>query len=254
MISSKIPDILIGGSPCQGFSLAGKQLNFNDPRSILFFEYVRILKEIRVHNPNVLFLLENVKMKKEYQDIISQQLGVEPIKINSALVSAQNRDRLYWTNIPMFKAPEDKGILLKHIIEDGYVDRYKSLCLDANYWKGCSLDRYIYKSKRQIVFRDSGCIQVGTATAINGHDLMKRIYSTEGKSPTLNTMTGGNREPKIAVDPKYWRKLTPLECERLQTVPDLYTTGVSNSQRYKMLGNGWTVDVIVHLIKNIDLY
>ncbi len=109
-------NLLIGGSPCQGFSFAGKQLNFDDPRSKLFFEYVRLLKEIRVYNPDVLFLLENVKMKKEYQDVISEALGVQPIEINSALVSAQNRKRLYWTNIKGVVQPEDKGILLKDII------------------------------------------------------------------------------------------------------------------------------------------
>lgn len=346
---AKVPDLLIGGSPCQGFSFAGKQLNFNDSRSVLFFEYVRILKEIRELNPNVLFLLENVNMKKEYQDIISEHLGVEPIKINSALVSAQNRVRLYWTNIPIVSLPEDKGILLKDILEDGEVDRDKSLCLDANYHKGASPERYFTKSKRQIVLLDShssknglkcvgalaskkwrddgknlqrnfsqgervystegkaptlsangggtagsSCIikvenvnpsgmsgnvystegksptlttnkgegikitntpiQVGTADDVNGHDILKRIYSKEGKAPTLNTMGGGNREPKVAISERTWRKLTPLECERLQTVPDNYSRIVSNSQRYKMLGNGWTIDVICHLLKNIDLY
>lgn len=145
---AKVPDLLIGGSPCQGFSFAGKQLNFNDSRSVLFFEYVRILKEIRELNPNVLFLLENVNMKKEYQDIISEHLGVEPIKINSALVSAQNRVRLYWTNIPIVSLPEDKGILLKDILEDGEVDRDKSLCLDANYFRGVLVDRYLNKKNK----------------------------------------------------------------------------------------------------------
>ena len=271
-------DLIIGGSPCQGFSFAGKQLNFDDPRSVLFFEFVRLLKEIQTYNPNVLFLLENVKMKKEYQDVISELMRVEPVKINSALVSAQNRERLYWSNIPT-SSLQDKGILLKHIVENGKVDRDKSHCIGAHESKGTTLDTYngIRKGvKRQIIFLDShksdkglkcigalpckkwkddgkilqrnfsqgeriysiegksptltangggtaGCsalIQVGKATDINGHDLIKRVYSIEGKSPTLNTMTGGNREPKIAIDEKYWRKLTPLECERLQTVPD----------------------------------
>ena len=112
--------ILIGGSPCQGFSFAGKQLNFDDPRSKLFFEYVRVLKEWK---PDY-FLLENVKMKKEFQDIISEQLGVEPIEINSALVSAQNRKRLYWTNIPNVEQPEDKGVLLKDILQENVDEKY----------------------------------------------------------------------------------------------------------------------------------
>lgn len=111
-------DILLGGSPCQGFSFAGKQLNFEDRRSKLFFEYVDILNEIKAKNPNVIFLLENVKMKKEYQDVISEYLGVEPIEINSALLSAQNRKRLYWTNIKGVTQPEDAGILLKDIVHE----------------------------------------------------------------------------------------------------------------------------------------
>ena len=196
-------DLLIGGSPCQGFSFAGRQLNFDDERSKLFFEFVRLLKELK---PKY-FLLENVRMKKEYQDIISECLGVEPIKINSSLVSAHNRVRLYWTNIPNVSQPDDRGILLKDIIESGEVDRDKSHCIDANYFKGGNLKSYFKKHRRQLVFDN-------------------------------NMLTD-------------YRKLTPVECERLQTVPDNYTDGVSNTQRYKMLGNGWTVDVISHILKNI---
>jgi len=127
-------DLLIGGSPCQGFSFAGNQLNFDDPRSKLFFEYVRVLKEFK---PKY-FLLENVRMKQESMDVISEALGVQPIAINSNLMSAQNRYRLYWTNIP-FDVPEDKGIMLKDILEDGVTDREKSHCIDANYFKGGNL-------------------------------------------------------------------------------------------------------------------
>lgn len=117
-------DLLIGGSPCQGFSFAGKQLNFDDPRSILFFEYVRALKELRIKNPNIKFLLENVAMKQQYQDIISEALGVKPVKINSKLVSAQSRPRLYWTNIAEIAQPEDRGIMLSDILEiPGYGGR-----------------------------------------------------------------------------------------------------------------------------------
>lgn len=237
------PDIIIAGSPCQGFSFAGKQLNFEDPRSKLFFQFVEILK---YYKPKY-FLLENVKMKKEYQDIISGLLGVKPIEINSALISAQNRKRLYWTNIPNIKQPEDKGILLKDILETGIVDRDKSHCLDANYFKVASYEQYKKKSRRQLV----GCIQVGTA-GIKGHDCINRVYSTDGKSPTLTAVCGGHQEKKISLDNITWRKLTPLECERLQTVPDNYTKHVSKSQRYKMLGNGWTVDVIVHIFKSLS--
>ena len=277
-------DLIMGGSPCQGFSFAGKQLAFDDPRSKLFFEFVRMVEGVK---PKY-FLLENVRMKKEYLQIITDLLGVEPIFINSALVSAQSRQRYYWTNIPNIEEPEDRGIVLKDILEDDFqADKDKSYCIDANYHKGGSpeyLQRtYKTKAKRQAVFKPK---QVGIATDINGHDILKRVYSPEGKSPTLNSMGGGNREPKVALNQlpdksqtiksQYykssranferqgtfhatgvqqedltWRKLTPLECERLQTVPDNYTDGVSNTQRYKMLGNGWTVEVIKHILGNM---
>jgi site-specific DNA-cytosine methylase len=206
-------DLVIGGSPCQGFSFAGQRLNFDDPRSKLFFEYARLVKEC---NPKY-FLLENVRMKQECQDVISDILGVYPIPINSSLVSAQSRKRLYWTNIPRVSQPDDKAIVLKDILENGIVDRDKSHCIDANYFKGGNLKQYFEKHRRQLVFSEDGLCHIGTAD-----------------------------------DEKRWRKLTPLECERLQTVPDGYTVGVSNSQRYKMLGNGWTVDVISHIFKNME--
>lgn len=239
-------DILVGGSPCQGFSFAGDQLAFDDPRSALFFEFVRLIKECK---PKY-FLLENVRMKKEYLDVITEQLGVEPIFINSSLVSAQNRQRYYWTNIPNVQQPEDRGLVLKDILEDSdwFTDRDKSHCLDANYFKGGNLKSYFEKHRRQLVFNKP--IQVGTAD-IKGFDIIKRVYSPEGKSPTLTTMQGGHRQPKVAEDETRWRKLTPLECERLQTVPDNYTEGVSNTQRYKMLGNGMTVEVIKHIFRSI---
>jgi len=239
-------DLLIGGSPCQGFSFAGKQLNFDDPRSQLFFEYVRLLKALQ---PKY-FLLENVKMKKESEQVITDMLGVEPIEINSNLVSAQNRRRLYWTNIPYEGAPADKGIKLKDILEDGFTDRDKSHCIDANYFKGGNLKSYFEKNRRQLVFSDSGLCHVGDAD-LSGHDSLKRVYHEQGKAPTVTANGGGNNEPKLFIEPDMWRKLTPTECERLQTVPDGYTAHVSNTQRYKMLGNGWTVDVIKHLFKGM---
>jgi site-specific DNA-cytosine methylase len=232
-------DLLIGGSPCQGFSFAGKQLNFDDPRSKLFFEFVRLLEECQ---PKY-FLLENVKMKKEYQDVISNYLGVEPIEINSALISAQNRKRLYWANIPVTQ-PEDKGILLKDVLEYGEVDRDKSYCIDANYFKGTSVENYKKKARRQLVIVDALY-----------KSRKERIYKE--KCCTLRHNCG---QLNVVENEKIWRKLTPIECERLQTVPDNYTLVphpvykdkmMSNSQRYKMLGNGWTVDVIVHIFKNI---
>jgi DNA-cytosine methyltransferase len=264
-------DLLIGGSPCQGFSFAGKQLNFDDPRSQLFFEYVRLFKALK---PKY-FLLENVKMSKQSQQVITDYLGVEPVEINSNLVSAQNRRRLYWTNIPYSGPP------------DGFVDRPKSYCLDASYYKGggaSNVRLYFEKSRRQIVF-GSGMNVLGEAIDIKGRESIKRVYGIDGKAPTLLATSGGHTQPKIlqrgrgynkgglkAIDGKTptistsawehnnhltfnegltWRKLSPAECERLQTVPEGYTDHVSNTQRYKMLGNGFTVDVIAHLLSPV---
>ena len=471
-------DLIQAGSPCQGFSMAGKQLAFDDPRSALFFEFIRLLKAIK---PKY-FLLENVKMKKEFLQVISQQVsacypeiifGIEPIFINSSLLSAQSRQRYYWTNIPGIQQPEDRGIVLKDILEDDFEsDRDKSYCIDANYSKtGAKPHHYKDKYRRQLVnkpikvgmnveevkirkhevdekalqkllrsakketkktikdiakecnvpltkaehwFRtdssfaipkdtvwiklkfvlgittnkfdkallefeyrdgvyestqrvysdqgksptltasnkeqmietkpkkaydipreilkdnerqrrvydpsgksptilgrsDSPKItrpkQVGVAVDIKGHDQIKRVYSPEGKSPTVTTCGGGHREPKVVTGGAFrgraydkdgkrmdrdgisvanktkqmlelrndnksnaittvgkdsvvahedltWRKLTPLECMRLQTVPDDYLMPVSNSQKYKLLGNGWTIEVIKHIYKNMDV-
>jgi len=291
--SSDNIDLLMGGSPCQGFSVAGKQLDFDDPRSKLFFEFVRLKDELK---PKY-FLMENVPMKQESQDIITRYLGVKPVTINSSLFSAQNRKRLYWTNIPFDIPTDDKGIILQDILEDGIANEAmtnqngKAHCITARY-NGAVWWNSIQRKQRTMV-------QVGEADNIKGFDSIKRIYSPNGKAPTLTTMQGGHREPKVAigrivnrrldangirkdnqlelplstqleisdsnksnclttvskdnvvVEGMQWRKLTPLECERLQTVPDNYTNHVSNSQRYKMLGNGWTVDVIAHIMKGI---
>ena len=206
-------DLLMGGSPCQGFSFAGKQLNFNDPRSKLFFEYVRILKETK---PKY-FLLENVRMKKEYQDIISKYLGVEPIMINSNLVSAQNRKRYYWTNIQNIEQPTNKGILLKDI-------------LDLNI-KGDLTEDYI-KHKQ-------------------GQKRWGNHFATIDKEKSNTLCAIGKSDVILFTDIK--RYVDVLECERLQTVPDNYTNSVSMTQRYKMIGNGWTVDVIAHIFKNMEI-
>jgi DNA-cytosine methyltransferase len=308
-------DLLIGGSPCQGFSFAGGQLAFDDPRSKLFFEFVRVLKECK---PKY-FLLENVNMKQEFQDVISEQLGCKPVDINSNLVSAQNRRRLYWTNIPVRSLPENKRIYLKDILEDGFTDRDKAHCVDANYFKGGNLKSYFEKHRRQLVFDFAdeadaeGTVLAGEAD-LKGHDYNRRVYHPDGKAPTLAAASGGNLEPKVlypasivgrrlnnGVRDDYnknvpvsqclevhdtkgkarclstvekdtllsplptgrypdaysddmrlmWRKLTPIECERLQTVPDNYTNHVSNTQRYRMLGNGFTVDVIAFLLRGM---
>jgi len=470
-------DLVMGGSPCQGFSFAGKQLAFDDPRSALFFEFVRCVEELK---PKY-FLLENVRMKKEYLDVISEYMGVEPIMINSALVSAQNRVRYYWTNIPGIEQPEQRGIVLRDILEtntsneylagenlqknykggnqlnpnyksqantihnadgksgticagthgyaNGYVadvdskyylsdkaidymnrgsEKYtgkktraehyikheseKSKTLTANMHKGVpygviAVDKPVKvgmnveqvkvrkhevdiislqyllremkkesgKTNKQIAeetntpitkvehwFRTDSSFAIpsddiwfrlrevlGIKTDVFDKQIMEfeyrdgvyeskqRVYSENGKSPTL---TAGNKDQyieTISIDKEkkqltikeatkkgyttiedgdcfdmtfpnsktrrgrnmkdksncltaanydymryehsdkdkevYWRKLTPVECERLQTVPDNYTNHVSNTQRYKMLGNGWTIEVIAHILKNMEL-
>ena len=254
-------DLLIGGSPCQGFSFAGKGLNFEDPRSKLFFEFVRLKNETQ---PKY-WLLENVKMKKEHEAIINRYLGIEPIIINSSLLSAQNRVRYYWTNIPGIKQPDDKMELLTSIIEDGVVDRDKSYCIDANYYKGGNLYNYFVKSRRQLVFCGAmrGRYVVGGKRQ-DGKMLTKGLTKQrieiryDGKTNALTTVAKDNNivygvdgRPYYNLEEVKFRKLTPIECERLQTVPDNYTECVSDTQRYKMLGNGWTVDVIAHIFGSL---
>jgi DNA (cytosine-5)-methyltransferase 3A len=328
---SQLPkiDLMMGGSPCQGFSFAGKQLNFEDPRSKLFFDFIKIRDKLK---PKYV-LLENVRMKKESEDIISDYMGCSPIKINSSLLSAQSRNRLYWfvelvdgNYVPInVNQPQDKGIVIKDILEElpfGDIPNYlannwggeprgnkvksiddpKANCLTASMYKG-QIPTYIKKiiPKENPTTSKDGLIRVGSAD-LNGHDYLKRVYSKHGKAPALTANGGGNREPKVGIarivnrrldengtrkdyqlelpftkvielrqDDKSnclttlqkdnvvvkeevyaWRKLTPLECERLQTMPDNYTNHVSNSQRYKMIGNGWTVDVIAHILKGIQ--
>ncbi len=393
-------DLLIGGSPCQGFSVAGhmkgmstkegidvttleqylklKEEGFEfDGQSYLFWEYIRVLRIIK---PKY-FLLENVRVQKKWKDIFDEVVGVEPIMINSALLSAQNRVRYYWTNIPNVEQPEDLEIMLKDVIDSGRPvlvgnqgkevlkeDIEKSACLLARDYKGFGNQGMTAAEERPCKLRevkkDSLCIHIADAADINGHESIKRVYSDEGKSPTVNTCTGGNREVKVLCgasrgrylvdgkrqdgkmltagkteqyievrsdektnclttvekdnyivknlkegdrvrkvlvvpeatkkgyveiedgncfdvavptsktrrgrsmekksnallisnqfmkfDAPTYRRLTPTECERLQTVPEEYTASVSNSQRYKMLGNGFTVKVIAHILKNME--
>lgn len=256
-------DMIIGGSPCQGFSFAGKQLNFEDLRSKLFFEFVKILK----HYKPKYFLLENVKMKKEFQNVITELFGVEPIEINSTLVSAQNRKRLYWTNIPNVKQPKDKLIYLQDILQFDLTEKQKSFCIDANYYKKGNLKSYFDKSRRQIVFpasivgrrinergvRDdynknvpiTQCLQVKHSNYKMG------CLTTVQKDNVLSTLPPGRYIDVYNNENLHYRHLTPIECERLQTFPDNFTEGISNSQRYKALGNSWTVDVVAHIFNNL---
>lgn len=261
-------DLLMGGSPCQGFSFSGRRLNFEDPRSRLFFNYLDALKILK---PKY-FLLENVKMKKEHQDVISNFLGVLPIRINSSLVSAQSRERLYWTNIPKISPIEDKNIILSDILEES---------IDSDLFLNYQLGKYehgqflpISSSLNNIEYllisldkhsSSSGLICEGglvrpyhTLWLDNGKLLQRnfnqgsRVYSERGKAPTLNANSGGvGGKTGLFMIGDNIRKLTVIECERLQTVPDGYTNIVSRNQAIKMLGNGWTVDVISHILKHI---
>lgn len=215
-------DLVIGGSPCQGFSFAGKQLNFEDPRSKLFFEFVDICHRVTDENPKMKFFLENVRMKKEFQDVISGYMGIEPVMINSSLVSAQNRVRFYWTNIPNVTQPEDRGIVLSDIIED---------IVDVKY----------YLTSEAIDYMDR------LRNGKQRWEYHKNPLDGKAACLTANMYKG----VPYGVVKDLIRKLTPIECERLQTFPDQWTEGISNSQRYKALGNSWTVDVIAHIFKGL---
>ena len=325
-------DLILAGSPCQGFSIAGKQQAFNDKRSALFFRFAEILSHVQSVNPSIKFLLENVCMKKEYQDIITSVVGVEPIMIDSALMSAQRRKRLYWCNWSV-EQPIDKGILLKDIIHEkinideseraktsimfdnlvgivqkprgknkGGVKTEKSPTLTSNSFEQNNhvlfavdkeksqapfiLHPYIvpFDTTLQILDKETTSGKIGF---FQNDSQSNRIYSIHGKSVTL-CGEGGGGAAKMGqylfgcISPDriekrqngqrfndgdkfytltaqdrhgilingYIRKLTPIECERLQTLPDNYTEGISNTQRYKCLGNGWTVDVIAHILKS----
>ena len=323
-------DLLIGGSPCQDLSIAKKnRKGLDGERSGLFWEYVRILKKVK---PKY-FVLENVaSMSKEARDVITKTLGVEPIMINAALVSAQQRKRLFWTNIPGVKLPKDKNIFLKDVLEEFTdTDRLKSYCIDANYYKGASWEQYKKKGRRQLVLQKNGTEKLksntirtsGRGSGIDDKhnwDTIRigqfgkggqgdRIYSTDGKSVGLsalgggrgaktglyvvaltekrteeakklrrehkaktgkdfsprrmkelgprtdgktNTITTGITKESLILQDSIIRKLTPIECERLQGLPDNYTGGgTSDSQRYKMLGNAFNVDVVAHILSFI---
>ena len=351
-------DLMLAGSPCTDLSFAGLGKGLvKGEQSSLFFDWWELVQELK---PKYIFL-ENVRMKEEYKKQISEILGFEPTAINSSLVSAQNRYRLYWFGIrdgDTYKAipisqPEDRGIVLADILEQGLDDSWtlsdqaqerarnnpRSRAFTPDQDKSGALLSNQYKQSTDSLYAVAdGCIQVGETAEIKGYDIIKRVYSPEGKAPTLTTMQGGHREPKVATtDPKggrivnrrkvdgvrkdnqldlplkpylevraddktncistvqkdnvvvsqirdkskavrvggrgsydrhewdsvdelHWRKLTPKECARLQTVPDNHCTmgsfdgivkPISKSQQYKMLGNGWTIDVIAHILEGM---
>lgn len=226
-------DLLIGGSPCQSFSIAGDGSGF-DGKSKLFWEYVRVLNEV---NPKY-FLLENVKMKKEWQDVISKALGVEPKKINSKYFVPQNRERLYWTNIPINDYDKIIKNKLNDILEN---DVNESYYLTEKQLSKLDLD---FNFSVNDIIRHKG-----------GKHQQDNIYRYDGIMCCLSASThGASRHlTKTLLPCGRIRRLTEVECEKLQGVPNNYTKYVSSSQRYSMLGNGWTVDVIAHIFKNIPL-
>jgi DNA (cytosine-5)-methyltransferase 3A len=289
-------DLLIGGSPCQSFSFAGKRKGMStkdeqeiltldhyfelksqeyefEGQSYLFWEYMRLLNEVK---PKY-FLLENVMMGEKWEKILSKAIGVNPIMINSSLVSAQNRQRLYWTNIGMkpsglfgdlestIQQPKDLGILLKDILEPGVDEKY---FLSQKMIDGFLGHNKNHEGKTGFVWQPTegnkkgACLRANAAFAATDNSII--VHNTMQKSS--KTGKGGTGPLKREDGKSYCldtgqtnaiqycgnvRKLTPIECERLQTVKDNYTNHVSDSQRYRMLGNGWTVNVIAHIFKYI---
>lgn len=270
-------DLLMGGSPCTNLSFSGKRegmvtkekekvttlkryLELKEEGfefegySYLFWEYVRILKDLMVKNPNLYFLLENVVMAKEWENIFTEVLGVEPIKINSSLVSAQNRVRLYWTNIPFVGMPEDKGITLQSILEDiefdhpgairgRYIDLHKVTII------GRRIDKNGHRKDMDKSIPIVQCLEVRDTNRDKSNCLTTAIKDNVltplpiGRHIDAFGMISGERLP--------FRYYTRREYERLQTLPDGYTDCVSEAAAKKAIGNGWTIDVIAHLLKGI---
>jgi DNA-cytosine methyltransferase len=253
-------DLLIGGSPCQGFSVAGNQLNFEDPRSKLFFEFVRILKETK---PKY-FLLENVKMKKEFQDIITEYLGVNPIEINSALVSAQHRRRLYWTNIPNVEQPIDRNISMKDILDKNVKGGIKvkfnnGICkIKATNKKDVILEDNIlppytiYETRTEEGKKARREHRQKTGKDSTPRGVKYKEFRINKKDKANCLVTVQNELNKIVDENYNYRYLTRNEYCRLQNVPiDYFDETISDNSVRKMLGNGWTVDVVAHIFKNI---
>lgn len=242
-------DLLIGGSPCQSFSFAGKMEGMSTEdneeittlerylelkekgfkfagQSYLFWEYVRILEEVRKVNPNVLFLLENVRMLSKWEDVINRALGVKGVHINSSLVSAQIRKRIYWTNIADIPQPEDKGMFLRDILQSEVPEKY-------------------YLSDKLITYLNGHAAKMGSKIRIRGDDDKSNCVTVSGLA-NRNLTSCFIEGPKRRL-----RRITPTEAARLQTIPDWYKWNCSDTQQYRMLGNGWTVAVIYHILSFI---
>lgn len=249
-VYSGYTDLLIGGSPCTYWSIAkrGREVTSSGIGFDLFMQYVKALHNAK---PKYFLYENNASIHKDIQAAITAELGVKPILINSALVSAQNRKRLYWTNIPNVTQPEDKHILLNDILDNAISWTDKAYCLTSSY-NGAVLWNTPERKQRSMCAERLD--QIGY---IGKNRQAERIYSVQGKSVTIRANAGGQGSKTGLYyidlpDGQYLiRKLTPVECERLQTLPDNYTEGVSNTQRYKCLGNGWTVDVIAHILSFI---
>ena len=309
-------DLLLAGSPCQGFSLAGKMLGHDDPRSRLYWVFLDILHHVQKLNPNVKFLLENVRMRPADEARINESLGIRPVVINSDLVSAQNRVRLYWSNIQTkseglwgelltdIPQPADRGIYIGDILDDEVDEKYymRNLPLppqqDKDPWIAKNLRSPDEKSNALLSTSYKGArangmtlvVAVGSLRFFGGVEF-RRMKTM--KSPCLNAQSreDGNNQPVVELAVGTWRthkvdggfreiaggkapcipararndgsgqpvakigcmlrRLTPTECARLQTIPDWYKWGCSDTQAYKMLGNGWTVEVIKHILSHI---
>ena len=227
-------DLLLAGFPCQSWSLAGKQKGLSDERGQLVYSMTGILSRIKSLNPDIIFLFENVKMKPEYLELLNEEIGVYPLRINSKLLSAGLRDRYYWTNIKGVEQPKDLGLKLADILESGKTDREKSLCIIKRY-EGFSGSqsylrrRYFGKSMGQAVFE----------------------YCEPTDQKEMWKLDDRKEYPK---EQGTIRSLTTLECERIQTLPEGYVSNVigDNMKAKGIIGNGWTVDVIVHIFKGLS--
>ena len=233
-------DLILAGFPCQSWSANGQLKGIEDVRGRLVYPMLKILEAVKKVNPDVKFLFENVKMKTIFQDFLTSLIGVEPILLNSSLLSAQNRERLYWTNIENVVQPKNLNYSMNDILEKGQV-----------------ASNLYYSNGADFTGKTTGHV---ANLHIKIHEAERRVYSSDYKSPTLTTMQGGHRQPKVLIGDldghHIMRRLTPLECERLQTLRDNYTSQgimngktvkMSNTQRYKTVGNGWTVDMIAYI-------